>query len=426
MGGVSIASGGKVLTVGGGGVVRAVSSTKAVIAESDFTYLGCFRVPITINGSDGTDYGYGLTHRYVGGQLRLFSTCGGPYGHRVYEMTPPATLDTDATPDTYATEVEYWGDIYQSERYLYKAAGTGGDVWGLHWDATDERLYWTYQDAYNSGPGDDCCIGYSTLDDNTATGTAVAAWRFPTSVGCKVVKGMTAIPSSFATTYLSGKRLGVGFGGYESVYGTGPASMGPALFAIDPPSLGTTSSRDYLPTPTTLINHPANSTEYTRPMRGQRDTNYTTEFDNWQPNAGIGYFTWSDLIRQSGVWIDTPTKHGFVVAAVMGNGRVWYETSTGHATSGSHYWMVYDPDDLASVAQGSLDSDLIVPTNTWLPEYAHITYPMDGWQDEAPRLHTGMTFDETTNRLYVMVRLAFRPSGDFADRPLVYVFELST
>lgn len=412
-----------ILGSSGGGVVRSTSGdTKSVIQQSDFTYLGCFRVPTNVNSTYGTDYGYGLTHRYVGGTMRLMSVTGAPNANLLYEMTPPGTLDTDATPDTFATEVAFWGDIYQDKRYLYQDGGTGGNVWGLHWDDTDQRLYWMYQDSYNAANDADCCIGYSTLNDTTTVGTGIGAWRMPASIGCKVVKGMTGVPSAFASTYLSGKRLAVGFGGYESAATTGPASMGPALFAIDPPSLGVTADRDYLPTPVTLINHPYNSTAYTSPMRGVRDNNYTTEYDTWYAVGATGYYTWSDLWRQSGVWIDTPTKHGFLVLMVLGNGRVWYELSKGHATSGTHDWVVYDPADLASVAASTESADLVQPSTRWLGEFPHITYPLAGWENEAGPIITGMTFDATTRRLYVLVRFAFKP--DLADRPLVYVYEL--
>lgn len=62
MGCVSIASGGKVLTVGGGGVVRAVASggTKTVLTQSDFTYAGYYE----INLGGEFCFGQSLAYRY--------------------------------------------------------------------------------------------------------------------------------------------------------------------------------------------------------------------------------------------------------------------------------------------------------------------------------------------------------------------------
>ena len=391
-----------ILGSSGGGVVRR-GSAKAALTEADFTYLGCFSEPTSVGGKS-TDYGQGLTHRYVGGELRLFLTVT-PNSSEVYEVTVPSTLSTGGTIDQAATLVRNWGDIYQSERYLYKASGTGdAKTIGLYWDETDQRLYWMYQDIYNASHGDDCCLGYSTLNDTTGVGTGVAAWRFVNGIGCKVVKGITPIPQAFADAYCSGRRLGVGFGTYESAATTGPASMGPALFAIDPPSTGTTTSRDYLPACTTLINHPFNSTAYSSPWRATRDTDYTQEFDTWDVNAGVGYFTWNDQARQSGVWLETTTKQGFLHMVTLGNARNWYETSDRHATRGTHRWAVYSIDQLASVAQSSITSHQVAPTNVWLEQHPHISYPLAGWDGEPPYMYAGTTFDSTTNRLYVRVR----------------------
>jgi hypothetical protein len=376
-------------------------TTKPLLQPGDFTYLGAFKLPAS-SGGQATDWGEGLTYRYVNGQLRFLSTTFTTERlFEVYECDAPAPSKS-STP--VANVIKHWGDIYQGKRFLDQyGSGDHGDVLGLFWDSIDRRLYWSYGDMYSVGFADDCSLGYSTLDDSAGRATAVGAWRF-SSRGCKMTRGgVLGIPSWFASAYTGGRRLGVGFGGPFSAATSGPASMGPALGAFAPPQISSNPHKSSLST-TDLLGYPFNATPYTSPDRGHRDADYSTDFDGWQPKNGVGYWTWVDSMFQSGVWIDLPNKHGLLYGAVLGNGHVYYANSTTHADRGSHFFMIYDPADLAQVAQGQKRQDQIQWKSGWSIHIGDLSYPLSGWQDLSNSLITGMTFDPTTARLYVAVR----------------------
>jgi hypothetical protein len=289
-------------------------TTKTLLQASDFSFVGGFCMPQS-SGGFSTSYGQGLTSRYVNGQLRFFSTTYTPGpNYDVYEIAVP-TPSTGSYPT--ASVVRHWGNVYQGHRYLDKyGTGDTGTVYGLYWDSVDQRLYWSYGDAYNASNGNDCSLGYSTLNDSTGTATGVACWRF-NSRGEKMCRGgVLSIPAWFATQYCGGQRLGVGFGGYYSAATTGPASMGPALAAFNPPNLSVNADKSSL-SATNLVGYQFNGTAYTLPDRGHRDTNYTETFDGWNPNNGIGYYTWNDTLWQSAVWIDLPNRQGVLYAVTL-------------------------------------------------------------------------------------------------------------
>lgn len=311
------ASGGPLLKTSGGGLVKSpdVAPTgKSLLQSSDFSYLGSFCTADLYPTYEG-DIGYcrGLTHRYNGATLELFSSAYGGDGRgAVFSMTVP-TLKTSATYN-HAPLVRHWGDVYHGKKLI--ADGPGGDpqgiTYGLYWDEPTSRLYWVYMDDYSSNMSE-TSIGYSTLNDSDGSSVAYGPWGF-TEPGYKCMKGITAIPSEWQS-YVGGKRLAAGFGGYESVVGSGGGSMGPSLTAFDPATMTALTEGDYLAAGDvqTLVHHAVNTTPYTRPMRGKRDTNYYQETDGWDVNAGVGYWTWSDSALQSGIWISTATKEGFMV-----------------------------------------------------------------------------------------------------------------
>ena len=99
---------------------------------------------------------------------------------------------------------------------------------------------------------------------------------------------------------------------------TGGVSMGPSLWAIDPPTAPHMSAIDATP----LVSyHPPSLKPYTRPLRCQRPANYVTEYDGWQPKDGVGYWTWNDEIHQGCVWIDLPDSHAVLFFPILGAGK---------------------------------------------------------------------------------------------------------
>lgn len=353
--------------------------SRALLSASDFRFVGACRLPDSVSGEEAAG-GRALALRRVGGELRLLSTT---VKHSVYEVRPRFSPQA---PYPLAEPGHFWGDVYHSAggqnlRLLDSAAASSprdSEVYGLYWDEGDQRLYWSYGDGYNTVSALDPSLGYSILNDQTGLGTALGVGRLA-AVGWKAsMGGVLAIPAWFAERYCAGQRLGAGFGGYFSIATIGPVSMGPALCAFAPPAAG--SAADLLHTP--LLGYPFNAQPYTSPQRAERDADYHSEFDGWNPQSGVGYWTWADWLWQGAVWIDTPQRHGLLFFPTLAGGRTWYETSTLHAERASHQWWVYDPADLGRVASGTAQRWQIQAAKRWPVRYPGQPSPLSGWSDE--------------------------------------------
>lgn len=302
--------------------------SKTILSQNDLTFVGGFRMPSVLV------YNSGLALRYVDGTLKLYSVVGGNDGRKghVIEFSPPSSLDT-TYPFTQVTSYIDFGDIYQDKLVNTVSNGSksppaiglaGGATppGGLFWDETDQRMYWTKVVGYNTTSStSDASIGYSTLNDTTHTGKGVASWKLdePAGLGGKGGRygfSMCAIPSSFASTYLSGKRLAVGFGGGVSILSNGVPSFGPAVFAIDPPSLINEDHLDYLSSePQELLSHWA-STEKHWAIRNP----LYPGLNHRSLNTGTTNYWFEEDSSKFGVWIDTGNKQGILIWALMGAG----------------------------------------------------------------------------------------------------------
>ena len=192
---------------------------------SDISFVGGFN--ISGAGWDGNSaFSTGLTHRYVNGALHFFTASWG-----TDSLPPLVEFDypgTSPDPNSFPTTnlIRNWGDVYGDKFY-------NGELWGIFWDEVDKRLYWAGGNSYKVDAHQDPTVGYSILNDATGTATPVGQWGFDGRVKM-TNSGILAIPTWFADQYIGGQRLAAGVGGYQSIVGNGPASMGPALTAFDP------------------------------------------------------------------------------------------------------------------------------------------------------------------------------------------------
>jgi hypothetical protein len=379
------------------------SGPKRLIEPSDFSYLGCFKIPTAVPNGGDTTWGSGLTHRYVNGQLRfIFSAWNGP----LYEVSAPGLGALPKVAPTAAV-VRAWD-----------AAGVlPGQLLGIFWDEIDQRLYWSGGSLYNTTSPYDPVVGFSTLNGSTGAVTKRGPWGL-NNYSCKMAMGgVLAIPEWFANSYCQGRRLGAGFGGYFSILAVGPISFGPSLTAFSPGALdAATQGTSIAHTP--LVGYPNLA-----PSRCRRDPDYHSDFGgDINPVNGVGYWTWADWLYQAGTWIDTPTKSGLLFLPTLGNGRVWYETSTLHAARGSHAWYIYDPLSVAEVAKGQPQWQP-QPARQTLVQYPGVTYPLAGWADGPHELLNGVSYDSAAQRLYVSIRHAqgFYPGSE----QVVYAYQVS-
>lgn len=342
---------------GGGG-------SSSVLQSSDLTYLGAYKLPRIPFGDYDSIYGDGLTVRRessdTGNELHLLSAgFNASPNHGVYEFrnaTPGngSPDPTDPANYTTATVVKTYGDVYSGKkRIIYDgddqemtAQLDGG--YGLYWDEVDERLYWSYGFGY-SNDDDSWCVGYSTLNYAGNSGTGHGPWRLSAQSWKGIMAGMTGVPSGYASTYLGGKRLALGFGGYYSLVASCDASIGPSLTAIDPIAAAEESSLASTP----LVGYwPFASSPTGSNGRGPRPearlNNATPEYDidiAWAAN----YQTWNDRVR-SGTWIDTGSKRGMIFLGTYGKEYSQYLSSQIHSSKFGFYLAIYDPMDFTPVS----------------------------------------------------------------------------
>jgi hypothetical protein len=345
------------ITASSGGT-QGSSGSIGLLQPSDFTVLGAFRLPTSPSyGTEyyGLDLPSGLTGRYVNGQLRLYSmsTIGG-YNGTVVEYSVPADGFLTTTPpypnvsNGGSIILNHFDDIFQNELSRFVGDGnsdpgpggrfgltnSGAALWGLYWDPIDSRMYWTSWVSYNTTYStSDTCLGYSTITSiepppgnggTSATGVGMGMWKlsppnqYAVTYGNRWCTHPFPIPIAFANAYCGGRRLGIGFGGSASILSNGPPSEGPALYAINPPTVGVDPDHDYIATePVRLLHCPPLKVP---PKRAPRPPALycANDYDDFDPTQ----WNWADG-PVAGTWIDGPNKHGVVCFCTLtgGNGR---------------------------------------------------------------------------------------------------------
>jgi hypothetical protein len=346
--------------------------------------------------------GRGFTMRRVGGELRAFSTQYEVLDpkHHIYEMVVPTSYGATVGSSPQATTERFWG--------LPTNAPDG--IYNLHWDEELSKLWYIGGDSYIDN-GDFICFGNCTLNEGAGTLDSTVAWRLNGKSSKQVMHGMNRIPDWFVDAYLpAGMTHVLGFGGYESLVESGSASIGPSLCAFNPSQLGANGSALSSTYWKSLLCYPYNATPYTTPTRAHRDTDYSTTMANspyWNPSGGIGYWCEQDYIWGGGCWVDTGTKHGFICYAIPCVGRAAYVSSALEALDGcKHTAQIYDPLDIAEVAQGNETEDWPQPVERWDVQFQSMSYPMPAWRDLPFQIPSGVFYDSVTGRLHVAIKEA--------------------
>lgn len=352
-------------------IVHSIAHARSVITPSDFTYLGGFRTPLvdedprglTIRYKNGTPYLYTtIVKKNIGGaatDLHLIEM-GIPSLQPVYSSFQRATVSNNYG-DIWGTalrEVVSNGSVdCESSPCIGVTSGTALPS-GIYWDETDQRMYWTkvvnYNNTYTTS---DTSTGYSTLNDTTITGTGVASWKLatpynsstnPTGIGGRWASCVFAIPSSVASE-IEGRRIGLGAGGGVSIIGNGKPSLGPAVFAIKPPSTGVEAAYGYLANaPTPLMHHlftrATRSANYPGLNKSSGDATYGAT-DKW----------WAEDQTFHGVWISETNKHGFISIGKIGGGNLDTTITSFNSSTSITVDSVGDtrPGDLLRIDQAS-------------------------------------------------------------------------
>jgi hypothetical protein len=360
---------------------------RPLLKKADFEYLGTFALPKRACGGSTNWCVAGLAFRKLDRKLRFICATGHPSGDLIYEASFPGfgkDWGNNGNKLPRARVVKEWGDIYRGREDT--SSGDGGwRTYGLFWDEPTKRLYWSQAIYYNSTGRNTPSLGYTELTDKGPV--SHGPWVTNSYIQ-KVRGGCLRLPDYFAKKYTKGHPLALGFGGAYCIIAGG--SFGPCLYASTAPQ----KEGEILDT-LALLNYEA-SPNKAMAYYCHRDTDYRSEIE-WDknPTGGVGFWNAADTVCGACCWIDLPDKHGLLVLGRMGHGRIWYGEAKGgggdkgvHAERTEPWWYVFDPADLAAVAQGKKQPHAPIPK--W-------------WKcEETGEMTTGCCFDPETRTLYVL------------------------
>ena len=348
--------------------------------------------------------GYRIPHATdSSGRSMAFSWCGLTFrgntiwmphhnGSRsVQEFTLPGSRGSDLS------NVRSWPIAVANRRvgaYSHLRANFPGyQIFGCHWSPELNRLLVSGRDKYATGPqSPDWLIPVNLDDDNPIVEPSIDSEGLTaTSFG----GGFCNIPQWFADKYTRGNTIGIGLGGYESGQNSSP-----------------------MPTLAAIGNAPANIlmlSNFGAPPehREQRDGNYDSGTLSWGSNPvdGVGYWT-SDRVLGT-AWVDTPDVSSYVALVMQPVGVLNYNLQNETFTQQVQYRLyVYDPADLAKVAQGEISPKQV--RGRWYP------VPSVGAGNPA-----GMAFDSESQRLSIVYRGGWKEHPTATESyPVVAEFEV--
>lgn len=386
------------VTAGGGASLAndlCYSPTKPVLGVQDLSYLGYYDVQL--NGSNSS-YGQALTHRIVNGDLRLMTL---EIDGRLYEFS----LAGKSYGSTISTPTRSWNGI-----------GGLNNFNALWWEESRSRLWTTACEDYTN-IAHQVQIYTRTLNDNGTVSNINGPVGLQGINAKRVYGGAQAVPGWFQAQYGVGPYV-VGWGGYTSLVAQGGgASMGPTMYAIpDPSGYG----------PNTEI--PSGSYKVVMDNaygdRGSRVTIPVNYFDGGDPRQnpdtrptspplstaswlspfpdGLGRFVWGDSYYNTGLWIDGPNKHGFLMVASLCGGYCWYQTSTLAFDQRVFEAHIFDPAHLGEAIRGQRQPYAVKPASLGALNLPGMGFP---WGGNSPTGNiAGATYDPTTKRLYLIGR----------------------
>jgi hypothetical protein len=385
--------------------------TKAVLGAQDLSYLGYYDVQLSGNN---TTYGQALTHRYVNGELRFL------------------TVEHPGWLAEFTIAGSGYGQVITNTTNRWNSPGGLGDFTGIWWEEAQQRLWTMSATDYNANfiQGR---IFTRTLNANGS----IANLRGPVGLSGipdkRLYGGALALPAWFQSAYGVGPYA-VGWGGYTSLMAQGgSASLGPAMYAIpDPsgygdnteiPTSGYKTAMDCVSATTHSDWYGSGSpTSFDRGVRLTNPTNYFDGGDSRQnpstpptvaPSAGAGWLSpapdgrgrlvWGDSYYNTGVWIDGPSKHGFLLVASLGGGRVWYQQSTLHFDRREFEVHIFNPDDIGQAIRGQRAPWNVKPSSMQQLSLAGLGSATFNGNSNVENAGSA-TYDAVGKRLYIMGR----------------------
>jgi hypothetical protein len=371
---------------------------RAMLKFADFEYAGSFKPPRTVDDARGAFSESGLALRTgPDGRERLLMNFTHPKQVLFEVEIPPLVRITNGQHAVLNTArvTTAWGSVKLLSSGNDPISPNGGFVWIEH----THTLLWTWYHGYKTGEAPPV-LGATRLGEDGSM-TSLGPWRVSAPGGLykSYWGGVVALPPAFAAHYTGGQTLALGFGGYYSICAA--ASRGPALGAIPSPD----PAQSTVPV-TTLLAHPHDSP-------APRDGDYFNAncgFWNEQPRD-LWHGTWSfDDYCRAGVFIETPSTHGYLAFVRLGTGRLGYDFGTITSAGTAEYWYLYDPCELGETALGQRQPGQVRPASM-----THVIYPLG-------RTVTGACFDPRKHLLYVCTSWAY-PEG-LESYPVVHAYHL--
>jgi hypothetical protein len=389
----------------------------SLIQASDLVYLGAFRLP---DLSPGTLYT--MTWNYGGGALTYYpdDDDGGPNdgypgslfgaGHAVVQAIGEFNIPVPVisagksvtelnTADSLQDPYDVKSDVFPADTY-WEIPRAGLTYLPSQGAQATAKLYFSFA---NHAPGEDQDAGptHGWCELDLGPPQAAGIWSIGGYSKYVTADYMFDIPQTWADAHVSGRYLVTG-----RFRDGGQAAMGPSLIAAapweagNPPISGTVLSA----TPLLL-------------------------YDNILASDPISLTNYHHSDEWSGaVWLTAGARSAVVFVGTKGQGDCWYGCADGTdeppwppdcnrgwwSTSFVGQLLFYDPDDLAAVAQGTLEPSAPQPYATMdIDEYLYHIESTQQWH------HLGAAaFDRDHGLLYIS-----EPRAD-EDKPLVHVWRV--
>ena len=453
--------------------------SQRILGAADIAYVGCFRLPTAVS----TAFAYGnLTGRVVNGQTHLFVYGENPVLHDpIYEVIDPGSgYTTDYHTAPRATLYANWGSaVYGASRTSFNPA-TGAPrppafliPGGLYWNEATQLLYWTYYDSYNVSGFPDWGLGASQLiNPATAQSFAYGPWRTKaTDADGKLRYGpwrcLYVWASPLDGSFLCGSSIQSGAS--ESPWG--PDMYGMAAWPTPTTPPGPSIANDLILTTRSLehyymgdnnaanyITHPGGAVvghlrSFRRRLNQALFEHQGLQADPAQ-NGGVGSF--GQLDRTHGaIWLQLTNVRGVIFSNTLAGavsqvttdplaGHCWYSNAglnppvgacfhgipppvmvTGPVSTASFpAWAIYNPDDLAAVANTANDytpepTSVINMEATFGVQTAHIT------NIGAAKTLEGFYFDPVRKYLFAVSHGVDDTQGPYAVESIIHVFAVN-
>lgn len=437
-------------------------STRPLLQQSDFTYLGHYGLANAWGGSStqGLTSGGGLTGRYRNGILYLMSLWLSNGTWRLGEFRlPPSdgqpTVTGGANGGTFGNGdttdfVNYWDTPWGAAAPM--GNGSANTHLALNWEESQQRMWTSFAHDYSDGSfpqpfwGDTNTL--STCVRGLVNGTPGSITNFKGSWGlqgitdCAQYGGVLPVPIWWQNKYAPNKPYAIVGGGYASQIASKASneSFGLALRAIaDPTGLAASADitnfvtgadfgfsictaspggfkQDWFTSAAGAnlcyngLNHPTNFD------RGVRQSLVSNGFDiypdggvlYWNgpaPDDGLQRWCWGDGYDGCHCWIDGPNKNGYVTIMSCVTGTAFYQASQFQSNSCGQEFQVFDPNDFGKIVNGTISPPWkLKPSSRWITTAMSsngLNYGYDGSGGSMGKVR-GAWFDVKTNLLYAI------------------------